>query len=122
MRDTASNPYKFYFLISLILFVPIGITLWYSTDIHPLWIYLVTLSLITFLFYGYDKYQAIGHKSRIPEAVLHLLVLAGGTAGAFAGQLVFRHKTKKLSFRMLFIIIAVLQAGLVLWWFLRTQT
>lgn len=87
------NPYKFYFLLAL--------------------------TLITFLFYGYDKYQAINQKSRIPEVILHLLTLAGGTAGAIAGQLLFRHKTKKLSFRVVFIIIAAFQTGVIFWLYLR---
>lgn len=120
-KNAVGNPFKFYFLISVILSVPIGITLWHSTDINPVWIYLITLSLVTFLFYGYDKSQAVSHKGRIPEAVLHGLALAGGTPGALAGQLVFRHKTRKLSFRVVFIIIAVVQAGLVMWWFMRER-
>jgi uncharacterized membrane protein YsdA (DUF1294 family) len=113
------NPYKFYFLLALILSAGIGIALWYFTPIHPLWIYLLALTLITFLFYGYDKYQAINQKSRIPEVILHLLTLAGGTAGAIAGQLLFRHKTKKLSFRVVFIIIAAFQTGVIFWLYLR---
>jgi len=83
--------------------------LWYFTRIHPLWICLLTLSLITFLFYGYDEYQAINQNTRILELVLHLLALAGGTIGAFANLLFFRHKTKKLSFRVIFIIIVIVQ-------------
>jgi uncharacterized membrane protein YsdA (DUF1294 family) len=85
---------------------------------YLMWIYLMTLSLLTFLFYGYDKYQAIHRKSRIPEAVLHLLTLAGGTIGAIVGQILFRHKTKKLSFRVVFIIIMAIQIGLIVWWHL----
>ena len=113
-----TNPYKFFLLLALILSVGIGIALWYFTPIHLLWIYLITLTLITFLFYGYDKYQAINRNTRIPEIVLHLLTLAGGTIGAVAGQLLFRHKTKKLSFRVVFIIIAVVQIGLIMWRYL----
>ena len=115
------NPYKFYLLLALILSAGIGIALWYFTPIHPLWIYLITLTLITFLFYGYDKYQAINRNNRIPEIVLHLLTLAGGTIGAIAGQLLFRHKTKKLSFRVVFIIIVVVQIGLIVWWYKRER-
>ena len=110
------NPYKFFLLLALILSAGIGIALWHFTRIHPLWIYLLTLTLLNFLFYGYDKYQAINRNTRIPEAVLHLLTLAGGTIGAIAGQLLFRHKTKKLSFRVVFIIIMVVQIGVIAWW------
>jgi len=112
------NPYKFFLLLALILSAGIGIALWHFTRINPLWIYLITITLITFLFYVYDKYQAIHQNTRIPEAVLHLLTLAGGTIGAIAGQLLFRHKTKKLSFRVVFIIIMVVQIGVIAWWYL----
>ncbi len=95
--------------------------MWYFTGIHPVWIYLITLSLVTFLFYGYDKSQAVSHRGRIPEAVLHGLALAGGTPGALAGQVVFRHKTQKLSFRAVFIMIAVVQVVLAAWWFMRER-
>ena len=105
----------------MILSACIGIALWYFTPIHPLWIYLITLTLITFCFYGHDKHQAIYQKNRIPEAVLHFLALIGGTVGAFAGQLVFRHKTKKLKFRLIFIIIVLVQAGFISWWIVNKR-
>jgi uncharacterized membrane protein YsdA (DUF1294 family) len=112
------NPFKFFLLAALILSICIGIAMWYYTSIHPLWSYLLTLTVTTFLFYGYDKFQAIHQNGRIPEVILHLLALAGGTAGAFAGQLVFRHKTRKSKFKAVFVAIIVLQTGLVLGWVL----
>ncbi|HML75164.1 MAG TPA: DUF1294 domain-containing protein [Anaerohalosphaeraceae bacterium] len=116
-----ANPYRFYFLACIFLSVSVGIALWYFTGIGPVWIYLITLSFVTFLFYGYDKHQAVRHGGRIPEAVLNGLALAGGTPGALAGQVVFRHKTRKLSFRAVFIMIAVVQTGLIVWWFMRER-
>ncbi|MBN2591522.1 MAG: DUF1294 domain-containing protein [Sedimentisphaerales bacterium] len=89
--------------------------------IHPLWIYLITINLITFCFYGYDKYQAINHKSRIPEVILHFLAIACGSIGALAGQYIFHHKTKKLTFQVVFILIAVVQIGLIIWWVIRNR-
>lgn len=114
-----SNPNKFYLLIALILSACIGIALWYCTPIHPLWIYLLTLTLITFAFYGYDKYQSTHQGNRIPEVVLHLLALAGGTIGAVVGQLFFRHKTKKFKFRVILGMIILIQVGLILLWSYR---
>lgn len=109
-----NNLNKFYLLLILILSAGIGLALWYYIHIHTLWVYLITLTVISFLFYGYDKYQAIHNNERIPEAVLHLLTLAGGTLGAFAGQHIFRHKTKKLRFRLIFIIIVLVQISVIL--------
>ncbi len=77
----------------------------------PLWAaYLLSISLVTFLCYGFDKQQAKkGNRTRLPEALLHVCALIGGTPGAFLGQIVFRHKTAKRSFRLVFWLIVVLQ-------------
>ena len=79
---------------------------------HPVYAYLAGINIITFLFYGYDKRQSQDNKTRIPELTLHLLALLGGTLGALLGQMSFRHKTKKLSFRIVFLAIVLIQAGL----------
>ena len=53
-----------------------------------------------------------------PEIVLHLLALIGGTIGALLGQMVFRHKTRKMSFRVIFIATVVLQIAMICgWWY-----
>ncbi len=113
------NPYRFFFLAAVILLAGFGIALWQLTSLHPGWIYLIAVSVITFLFYGYDKYQARQNGTRIPELVLHLMALAGGTIGAFLGQILFRHKTKKWQFRLVFILIVVLQIGLITGWSMK---
>jgi hypothetical protein len=45
-----TNPYKTFFLLANILFIVIWIALWHFTIIHPVWIYMISISLITFLF------------------------------------------------------------------------
>jgi uncharacterized membrane protein YsdA (DUF1294 family) len=52
----------------------------------------------------------------VPERVLHLLALAGGTPAAFAAQRLFRHKTIKAPFRLQFTLIAAAQALLLAAW------
>jgi uncharacterized membrane protein YsdA (DUF1294 family) len=116
MKEIIHNIYKFYLSVALFLLASIGIALWRYTSIHPLWIYFITITMITFCFYGYDKHQAIHQKIRIPEVVLHILALAGGSAGALAGQYIFHHKTKKLKFQIVFLLIAAAQIGLIIWW------
>ncbi len=68
---------------------------------------------ITFLIYGYDKHQAKKIGMRIPEVVLHLVALIGGTLGALLGQILFRHKIKKMKFIVVFWAIVVLQVIVV---------
>ena len=57
----------------------------------------ILINLIVFFLYGIDKWKAIHHKWRIPEA--HL-ILAGvfGIFGAVLGMLLFRHKIRKPKF------------------------
>jgi hypothetical protein len=55
---------KFYLLLTLILSAVTGLCLWYITRIHFFWIYIMAITLVTFLFYGFDKYQAIHQKTK----------------------------------------------------------
>jgi uncharacterized membrane protein YsdA (DUF1294 family) len=75
--------------------------------------WLVAVNAVALGYYGYDKARAKASRSRVPEVVLHGLALAGGTVGAYAGMRLFRHKTIKGSFRVLFWVIAGLQVLLV---------
>jgi len=70
-------------------------------------------SLWAFVAYGIDKRRAKIGNRRIPEASLHMLSLCGGWPGAFVAQRVFRHKTQKLSFQLVFWMVVVLHLGLV---------
>jgi uncharacterized membrane protein YsdA (DUF1294 family) len=62
----------------------------------------VLTSTIAFAAYGLDKAAAKKSIRRTPENTLHLLSLLGGWPGALLGQQVFRHKTRKLPFQLLF--------------------
>jgi len=89
-----------------------------AAGLRPLAAYFISVSAVTFLAYGFDKQQAANSSWRVPEWLLHLLTLVGGTAGALAGQVVFRHKTRKSHFRAVFTLIVGLQAILVVIWLL----
>src|SRR5262245_58767464 len=69
--------------------------------------WLVSVNVVTFGYYGFDKARARGNNGRVPELVLHGLSCAGGTLGAYAGMRTFRHKTVKGTFRIVFWFIAV---------------
>lgn len=78
-----------------------------------LWIYLVAVSIISFISYGIDKIKAKRNKWRIPEKFLLGLSLIGGFAGSFIGMQTFRHKTKHWYFYAV-IIISVALWGVLL--------
>ena len=59
-------------------------------------------SLVAFAAYGIDKSAARRGATRISEQTLLLLGLVGGWPGALVAQQLFRHKTRKRSFRRAF--------------------
>ncbi len=72
-------------------------------------IYLLLINTITFLVYGYDKHAARKKKWRVRESTLHMLALIGGSPGALVAQQLFRHKTVKRSFQLVYWGIVVAQ-------------
>jgi uncharacterized membrane protein YsdA (DUF1294 family) len=66
------------------------------------------ISVLAFFLYWSDKRKARSDRWRTPENVLHAVELAGGWPGALLAQQVFRHKTRKVSFQVLFWVIVLL--------------
>jgi uncharacterized membrane protein YsdA (DUF1294 family) len=66
-----------------------------------------------FAVYGLDKRRAGTGGRRVPERTLHLLGLAGGWPGALAARRHYRHKTRKVPFRLVFWAVVVLHLALV---------
>lgn len=80
----------------------------------------VVVSLVTFFAYGLDKRRARLGQRRISERTLHVLEPAGGWPGALAGQMVLRHKLRKLTYRAIFVAIVALHlAGWGVWYWAR---
>lgn len=77
-------------------------------------VYLI-LNIIAFGAYGFDKMKASRDKWRTPEKTLLILAFFG-PFGAYAGMLVFRHKTQKKPFTWavpLFILIHLAIVGII---------
>lgn len=85
-----------------------SMSLWLrGVSVVPLAAYGV-VSLLAFLLYWSDKRKARADHWRTPENVLHAVELAGGWPGALLAQQLFRHKTRKVSFQVLFWMIVLL--------------
>lgn len=61
-------------------------------------LYFMIINLVGFVMMCVDKQMAIHHKNRVPEKVLFLIAIIGGSLGSILGMYAFRHKTKHLSF------------------------
>ena len=61
-------------------------------DAKLIWTIVLALNGLTLLVFGLGKLFARGKRSRVPEAVLLLLCVLGGSAGGLVGMSLFRHK------------------------------
>jgi len=72
-------------------------------------IYLLLINLITFFIMWVDKKKAKWGKWRIQEKTLFILSAIGGSIGGIIGMYTFRHKTKKMRFKVGFPLILIIQ-------------
>jgi uncharacterized membrane protein YsdA (DUF1294 family) len=82
-------------------------------------VYLLVMNIIGLAVMGIDKSRARRHAWRIPEKMLFLVSILGGSIGTWAGMYIFRHKTKHWYFVVGMPTILVLQIALGIWGFLR---
>lgn len=86
-----------------------------TVSIHDLtWLYLIVINGIAFVTMGMDKRKAKKGKWRVPERVLFMQAVFGGSIGALAGMHFFRHKTRHKKFVVGMPLILVVQIGIVL--------
>ncbi|QOY53825.1 DUF1294 domain-containing protein [Candidatus Sulfurimonas marisnigri] len=73
-------------------------------------IYLISINIISFTLYAYDKIQALKNIQRVSENKLLFSAFIGGTIGSIISMLIFIHKIKKPLFVIKFSIVAIVQA------------
>ncbi len=98
-------------LIAILFLAVLGVTT-VSGPLPPIVIGLyITASLATFLLYARDKQAAERNQWRIRERTLHACALVGGWPGALMAQTIFRHKSRKPSFRAILWITVMLHCA-----------
>ena len=85
-------------------------------QIPPLLVFLVIANVVSLIFFGVDKLKSMRGGWRIPESRL-LLAAFFGPFGAYAGMLLFRHKTRKTRF-LLVPVFLLIQSSLVVYFLL----
>lgn len=82
-------------------------------------VYLLAMTLITFILFGVDKLKAKKDMWRIPESTLLWFAVAGGSIGALLGMKVWHHKTLHKKFSIGVPAILVVQVALLLYLLFR---
>ena len=86
---------------------------WYNANKSFIIIFLI-VNLVVFAMYGIDKWKAIHHKWRIPEATL-IGAAFFGVVGALFGMIVFHHKIRKPKFYISVPLIMILEVASVIY-------
>jgi uncharacterized membrane protein YsdA (DUF1294 family) len=83
--------------------------------------YVIVINVITLMMYGIDKWKAKHSKWRIPEATLLIMAAVGGSIGAWTGIKLFHHKTLHKKFKYGVPAIFLIQLGIVVFVYLKTN-
>jgi len=75
--------------------------------------YLIIMTLITFIAFGWDKRLARNGKQRLAESILLMLTFLGGTFGALLGMTFFKHKYAKKTFILKLAVVVAVQLALI---------
>ena len=75
----------------------------------------VLFSVLAFVGYAKDKHAARYGQWRVSEGTLHTFSLLCGWPGAIFAQRLFRHKTRKTSFRVVFWFTVLVNSGVLVW-------
>ena len=122
-----TSPFKIYWITSFLLFGSGIIFLWWAVSriglhfdelkIYFLILYLTAINFTIGSLYFWDKIIANTKITRVPEIILQTLALLGGSPMALISQKLFRHKTSKKSFQLIYWLIVLLQVGII-WYIL----
>lgn len=76
--------------------------------------YLLVINAISLFLFYIDKKYAVHGDFRIPESTLLSSIFFGGILGALLGMKKFRHKNKKSSFILKFVLVILLQISIAI--------
>ena len=82
--------------------------------VEVVFVYAVMSGIAVFL-YAFDKSAARRQGQRTPENTLHAVALVGGWPGALVAQDLFRHKSRKVEFQLVFWITVALNITGLIW-------
>lgn len=109
MQRCRSNPYLFFglWISGVGLFITLLSYQYFNISIVAS--YGIGVSAAGFILMGLDKSLAVSGSMRAPEKILFALAALGGGPGILLGMHVFRHKTRKVAFQCILMLICMVQ-------------
>ena len=103
--------YKYSLTIIFLFIISLGVLIIYNK--LPIFIIIpyIIFSPLAFNMYVKDKLAAEWDEWRTPENTLHFVSLIGGWPGALLAQSKLRHKSKKVSFKVVYWLTVILNCG-----------
>lgn len=106
-------PYLLFSLLALIAVVALSSAAYLNFEVSLPVAYLVGINISALFFMGLDKSLARSSALRLPEAVINVIAVLGGSAGVLLGIQVFRHKTRKAAFQFVLFVVFIAQFALL---------
>ncbi|MGP4075746.1 DUF1294 domain-containing protein [Halobacillus sp. K22] len=79
----------------------------------------ILMSLICLYLMWWDKRKSVKGQWRVSEQTIWITAILGGAFGGWAGMRLFHHKTKHHFFAFGLPVLALLQAGLLVYGFVQ---
>ena len=102
-------PVRFFLATFGLPAVPTSLWLHFGLGFSWLGSWFTAINVAAFLLWGFDKWRAIRKGWRVPEMTLHAFSVLGAVPAAFLAMSLFRHKTLKLHFAILYGAVLVFQ-------------
>ncbi len=80
--------------------------------------YLIIINIIAFILFAIDKYKSIKKSYRISEKTFFIISLLGGFLGLIISGQLFRHKTKKMIFNVIYVISIIIWS-IILYYYVK---
>ncbi len=113
MGESVQKPYLFYGILSGGIAVFSALLAWGFADRSVSVSALIGVNIAAVTSMGLDKSFARSNAPRIPEVVLYVLALLGGSPGLLAGIHIFKHKTRKAAFQFTLLVVFMIQMALL---------
>jgi uncharacterized membrane protein YsdA (DUF1294 family) len=112
MREVHGRPYLFYGLLSCGITCLAAYLSWAYANTSIACSALLAINVAAFVCMGLDKSLARSNSLRIPETILYLLALLGGSMGILVGIHILKHKTRKAAFQFALLAVVGIQLAL----------